>query len=188
MRVTSCTAARPRRLSPLSLHGNRLVARGASPAVPVAPDQTVNWDQAGDVSQTGDERYGEEEDGRRPGQVDGNEVDVGGAAEARNLVPQGVEPEPGLTGVAAGLVHDPPLGTGEVIRRGLVREVLPVFEEEQGLGAVGPVEGLIGDEVGIEGSATGQGQLGGDELWYRPVRGRRSDGDAISERDLGDGL
>ena len=52
---------------------------------------------------------------------------------------------------------------------GDVGEVLAVLEEQQRLGGVGAVEPAAGDEVRVEGAATGQAQLGGEQDRHRPV-------------------
>ena len=119
----------------LSLH--RMVGRflgagdghraGTAPtAVPVAPDHPVQGDDLGDVAYPGHERQGEE-DSRRGREVNGDQVYVGGIVEARYLVPQGIKPQPGLARVAAGLVHDAPLATRQVLGGGLLGKVLAVF-------------------------------------------------------------
>jgi hypothetical protein len=124
----------------------------------------VKGNQARNVTEARNEGNGEEENGGYPRQIDGDQVDVGGVVESRNLIPQSVEPEPEprLAGVAAGLVHDAPLGTVEMVGERLVRKMLPVFEEQEWFGEVRSVEGLIGDEIGVRGSPAGQNQLSGD--------------------------
>ena len=55
----------------------RIVYRGTAVSVPVAPDKPVDGDEAGDVAQTRKEGYGQDEDGGRAGEVNGDEVAVG---------------------------------------------------------------------------------------------------------------
>ena len=54
-------------------------------------------------------------------------------------------------------------------------EVLAVLQEQQGLGEVGPVEGVVGQEVGVERAAAGQGQFGGEHDGHGSVGGRGHD-------------
>ena len=119
------------------------------PAVPVPPNHTVERDNLGDISQAGHKWQGQEQDGRRAGQVDGDQVDIGGIVKAGYLVPEGIKPQPRLARVAAGLVHDAPLAAREVLGGGLFGEVLAVFQEHQRFGEVRAVEGLVGDQVGV---------------------------------------
>ena len=98
-------------------------------SVPVAPDKPVHGNQPGNIAQPGKKRYGQEEDGGRTGEVDGDEVDVGRVVEAGHLVPEGVQPQPGLARIAPGFVHDAPLGAREVLGRGHIAEVLAVLQE-----------------------------------------------------------
>src|SRR5579875_2500313 len=116
--------------------------------VVASPDQAVQGDEPGDGAQSRYERDEQEQHGGQARQVDRYEVHVGGGREARDVVPELVEPQPRLAGVAAGLVHDPPLVTEEVLGPGPVRVVAAVLQEEQGLGEVGPVEAVAGDEGG----------------------------------------
>ena len=118
---------------------------------------------------------------RRAGHVDGDHVDVGRVGPARHLVPQRVQPQPGLAGVAAGLVHDAPLAAGQAQRRGLVGEVGAVLDEQQRLGEVRAVERLLGQQVGVQCAAAGQGQLAGHQRRDRPVVGGRDDRAAVDE-------
>src|SRR5450755_3655887 len=82
--------------------------------LPVAPDEAVDRDQPWDVTQAGDERYSQQQYRGHAGHVDRDHVDVGGIGPAWDLVPQRVQPEPRLAGVAAGLVHYAPLIAAEV--------------------------------------------------------------------------
>ena len=167
----------------------RLSARRAvAPAVPVPPHHPVEGDDLGDIPQAGHKWQGQEQDGRRTGQVNGDQVDVGGIVEAGYLVPESVEPQPRLARVAARLVHDAPLATGQVLGAGLLGEVLAVFQEQQRFGEVRAVEGLVGDQVGVERPAAGKAQLGCDYKRDRPVIGRWDDRRAIMERDVVEGL
>ena len=65
----------------------------------------------------------------------------------RDLVPERVEPQPGLARVVPGLVHHSPLVTGKVLVLAEVGEVSPVGDEQERLGVVGPVE-LAGADAG----------------------------------------
>src|SRR5712691_13333321 len=124
-------------------------------AVPAAPDQAVYRDEPGDVAQSGDERYEEQCQGADAGRGDGPHVDDGrppGAA-GRDVVPELVEPEPGLAWVVAGLVHHAPLIALQVLGGGQVPEVRAVLEEEQRLGEVGAVELPLREQVGVERAA-----------------------------------
>ena len=89
--------------------------------------------------------------------------------EAGNVVPQLVEPQPRLSWIAARLVHHAPLVTGEVLGLGLGAEVGAVLEEQEGAGVVGAVEGLPGDQRGVQAATFGQGQLGRQHGLDRPV-------------------
>src|SRR5207342_3402099 len=114
-------------------------------------------DPAGDVAQAGDEGDQQKQDGGQAGEVDGDHVDVGGGGEAGHVVPQRVQPEPGLAGVAARLVHDPPLVAGQVHGRGPVLEVGAVAHEQQRFGVVGAVEGPVRQQVGVDRTAASHG-------------------------------
>jgi hypothetical protein len=89
-----------------------------------------------DVAKAGNEGHSKKEDGGRPSEVDGDEIDVGRVVEAGDFILQGVQLQPRLTRVTTGFVHHPPLGSGELVGCGHVGEVLPVLEEEKGLGIV----------------------------------------------------
>src|SRR5258708_1143341 len=128
---------------------------------------------------------GGEEEGGQGGHVEGDHVDGGGVVPPGDLVPQGVEPQPGLAGVAAGLVHHAPLGAGQVHGLGGDREVAAVVDEQQRLGEVGAVERLLGQQVGVERAAAGEGELAGQQGGDRPVGGRRDDRGAAGECHLG---
>ena len=52
--------------------------------------------------------------------------------ERLDLVPERVEPHPGLARVVAGLVHHPPLVAAEVLGAGLVLQVGAVGQQQQG--------------------------------------------------------
>src|SRR6516164_7623830 len=103
--------------------GGRLLA-------PAAPDEPVDGDPAGDVAQAGDEGDEQQQKRGQAGHVDGDEVEVGGVAPAGDVVPQLEQPEPGLAGVAAGLVHHAPLVAGEVLSVGPVVVVVAVRKEQ----------------------------------------------------------
>ena len=60
-------------------------------------------------------------------------------------------------GIVPGLVHHPPLGTGQVLLLGQRSQVGPVGEEQQRLGVVVLVEAAAAvDELGVERAGLGQ--------------------------------
>src|SRR5262249_43971793 len=122
------------------------------------------------------------------GEVDGDQVHVGGGGEAGHVVPQRVQPEPGLARIAARLVHDPPLVTGQVHGGGLVREVGAIAHEQQRLGEVGAVEVVLRQQVGVERTAAALHVLGGQHDRHRAVGGARHDRVPAHELHVGDGL
>src|SRR5579875_656602 len=95
--------------------------------VPVAPDEAVEGHYLWYVPQPRHERQGEEQDGGGACQVDRDQVYVGRIVKTRDLVPKGVQPEPGLAWVAARFVHDAPLVAFEVLGACLLSEELAVF-------------------------------------------------------------
>src|SRR6516164_8278522 len=160
--------------------GGRLLA-------PAAPDEPVDGDPAGDVAQAGDEGDEEQEEGGDAGHVDGDQVEVGGVAPAGDVVPQLEQPQPGLAGVGAGLVHHAPGVAGQALGGGQAGVVLAVVEEQQRLGVVGAVELALGEQVGVDGAGAGQGELAGQHDRDRPVDAGRDDRQAAGELDLGQG-
>src|SRR6266704_3980715 len=84
-------------------HGSRSGLRPG--AVVLAPDQPVHPAQARDGAHAGDERHQYQQHAEHHHQRPDLGVGVVGRGERRDLVPEGVEPEPGLARVPAGLVH-----------------------------------------------------------------------------------
>ena len=152
-------------------------------SVPLAPDDPMNRYQARNVSQSRQERNGEKKDGSQSRHIDGDEVNVGRVIEARHLIPECVEPQPGLSRVAPRLVHYTPLGAREILCLCLCGEVLTIFQEEQWLREIRAVEGVAGHQVRIDCTASSQSQFGGHHRGHRTIGGRRDHGSAIVERD-----
>ena len=109
--------------------------------------------------------------------------------ERFDLIPEGVEPEPHLPGVAAGLVHHPPLGAEQVLGFGAFFEVCPAGEEEQRLGVVGLIEAVVGGHQGaVEPAALGQPEQRAHHRRDRAVAAGGQDRDAAQEAGFGQGF
>src|SRR4051794_953370 len=107
---------------------------GPTPVVP--PDQAVDPEVLRQGAQAGNPRQADEPDAEQDHQPPDLDVRVVRRREGRDLVPEGVEPQPWLTGIVARLVHDAPLVAAEVLGPGLVLQMGTVREQEQRLGAV----------------------------------------------------
>src|ERR1700694_991263 len=80
-----------------------------------APDQAIDRYPARNVAQAGDERDEDEPKAEDCHREYDKQVGVGSARVWRDLIPEGIQPEPGLSGIPAGLVHHAPLVANEVL-------------------------------------------------------------------------
>ena len=103
-------------------------------------------------------------------------VGVARGGERLDLVPEGVEPHPGLAGVVAGLVHHSPLVAAQVLGAGLVLQVGAVGEQQQRLGLVAGVEGVDVVSRPSRPPVRGEGEESAGEHRHRAV---------VAGRDLG---
>ena len=78
-------------------------------AVVVAPDDVVDRYPSWYRADSGDDGHEDEAEGQDHHGRPHEGVSVARALERLDLVPHGVEPQPGLAGIAAGLVHHAPL-------------------------------------------------------------------------------
>src|SRR6476661_2477714 len=92
-------------------------------SVVIAPDQPVDAEVPRQPPQAGYERDADEGETEQAHQGEDQRVRVDRGIEGRDLVPEGVEPEPHLAGIAARLVHHSPLRTEQVLGGGAVLEV-----------------------------------------------------------------
>ena len=105
--------------------------------------------------------------------------------ERFDLVPEGVEPEPDLARVAAGLVHHSPLGAEQVLAFGAFLEVAAAGEEEQRLGVVGLVEAVVRRRAGRRrGRRSGRGRAAPTSS-ARPGRSGRRAGSGCPPDEAG---
>src|SRR6266480_5413322 len=168
--------------------GAGLLDRAGRAPVPGPPDEPVHRDPPRYVAQAGDERDEQQQYGGHAGHEDGDQVDVAGVTPARlHVVPHLEQPQPGLAGVAAGLVHHPPIVTGQVLSGRQIVVVVAIRQEQQRLGEVGAVELALGEQVGVDRAAAGQGELAGQDDRDRAVVARRHHRVAVDELHLGGG-
>ena len=127
------------------------------PPVVVAPDQPVDAEVPRQASKARDEGDADERETEHHHQGEDLRVGVLRGVEGRDLVPEGVEPEPDLPRIAARSRSSFPTGrrAGAAPRRGSSKKP-PAGEEQQRLGVVRLVELARRQQGAVEPAALGQ--------------------------------
>src|ERR1035441_3330347 len=114
--------------------------------VVLSPDHSIDASLTRYGAQPRDKGHEEQHDRQRHHETPDENVSVAARVEGRDLVPEGVQPQPGLAGVVARLVHHAPLITREVLLLGMVRQVAAVGQEQKRQREVCGVKTRLRDE------------------------------------------
>src|SRR6266536_1897584 len=116
------------------------LVRSLQLSVVLTPDQPMDAQAAWEASQPRDEWDADERERKHGHHGPDKRVGVVRGREGLDLVPEGVEPEPDLPGVAPRLVHHAPLAAEQVLGLRSIGELRAIRKEQQRLGVVGLVE------------------------------------------------